>query len=66
LSSYLRPMSGKAPSIYGPSADEGLAGDRLSLNTAKFVTNGASRGAIIQPTKKNQNQLVGGACESNA
>ena len=24
LSSYLRPMGGKVPSIYGPSADEGL------------------------------------------
>jgi uncharacterized damage-inducible protein DinB len=24
LSSYLRPMGGKCPSIYGPSADEGL------------------------------------------
>jgi uncharacterized damage-inducible protein DinB len=26
LSSYLRPMGGKVPSIYGPSADEGVAG----------------------------------------
>ena len=24
LSRYLRPMGGKVPSIYGPSADEGL------------------------------------------
>jgi hypothetical protein len=40
LSTYLRPVGGKVPSIYGPSADERPGGGRQSLHLSLQVAVG--------------------------